>query len=483
MPREGMSAFHGQKVTWRACPADEVPDSVPDSLRFECAAVEVPLDYSRPDGKTIKIALNRLAATDSKKRIGSLLTNPGGPGASGLDYLYGSGADFSPGVRARYDIVGMDPRGVGESSEVHCQTRREQADLERKTGAESPAFGKALAEVCKKRAGDLLPVVGTDNAARDLDVVRAALGDDKLNFYGVSYGTLLGQFYADQFPTRTGRMVLDSVVDPTVWPGDSATEAVAFETALKVFVQSCVDRENCPMGSSRSAALKKIDDLVTQLNAKPLQANGNEPITGLSVVGMLMSAMFHEEQWPQLAQNLGAAFRGDMAPLTELLRDEPAAEGDQQWVSQSNNAVRCLHLRPDQRTAQAVAEANEELSKVAPVFADIFVVVRNACVYWPAKSLPNAGRALETEGAPEILLVQNSFDAATPAQWARSVEGQLAKARLVVNVSGGHGFYTMGSCTRNAVDDYLIKGTLPPRGKTCHDRARGIAGPSTTPSD
>ncbi|MEV8535819.1 alpha/beta fold hydrolase [Streptomyces sp. NPDC051211] len=238
-PRSDLRPFHEQKIVWRACPADEVPDEVAGFLRFECAVVKVPLDYSRPDGKTIDIAVNRLPASDKKQRIGSLLTNPGGPGSPGLGFLYNFAADgFTPQLRARYDIIGMDPRGVGKSREVRCQTQKEQAALQQKVGEDFQAFGKALAAACTKRAGDLLPFVGTDNAARDLDVVRAVLGDNKLNFYGVSYGTLLGQFYAEQFPAKTGRMVLDSVVDPTVWPGDTTVESVAFETSLKVFVQS-----------------------------------------------------------------------------------------------------------------------------------------------------------------------------------------------------------------------------------------------------
>lgn len=481
-PRAELDDFYEQKADWRPCSTDSLPYQESKSVRFECAKIEVPLDYSRPSGKKIKVAVNRLVASDKNRRIGSLLTNPGGPGSSGLDFLYLSGAGLTD-LRERYDIVGMDPRGVGKSHEIHCMTRRDLAAEEKKAHGDAEALGEAMAAACKRRSGELLSFVGTDNVARDLDVVRGVLGDKRLNFYGASYGTLLGQFYAHQFPKRTGRMVLDSVVDPTVWPGDSAGEAVAYETALKVFVQSCIDRKKCRMGSQRGNVLKKIDDLITKLDRNPWQGPGKDTVTGLSLVGGLIVAMKREEQWSQLQEAFGAAFKGDMKPLVEIVQPDALAteadsresgEDDRSWDDQSGNAVRCLHLRPDQRTHKAANEAVAEVAAVAPVFREFLSVTRHACVHWPAESMPDAGRALRAEGAPEILLVQNSFDAATPVQWARSVEGQLDKARLVTNVAGGHGFYGMGECTKKVVDGYLLDGTLPARGKTCHDRAPGI---------
>lgn len=478
--RADLSTFYEQKIAWRPCPAKDVPDEVPKGLRFECATLRVPLDYSRPDGRSIGIALNRLPASGSK-RAGSLLTNPGGPGASGLTYVYSSAADFSPAVRARYDIVGMDPRGVSKSSPVRCLTEQEDAQLSKKLGDDLPAWARAFSRACAKRSGGLLPFVGTDNAARDLDVVRAVLGDENLNYYGVSYGTLLGQFYAQQFPRRTGRMVLDSVVDPTVWPGDTAAESTAFDTALGVFVQTCLDGPDCPMGRDRAAVTKKIDDLITRLNEQPVKTPGGERLTGQDLSNTLNQAMFNEELWPPLQKVLTAAFQGNTAPLVDYIRltQEGGSGGDGSDAG-GGFAVRCLHLRRDQRTPQAVNEIATEVNEAAPVFGTAMLLGRYVCTDWPADSLPGAGRALTAKGAREILLVQNSFDAATPAQWARSVEGQLDKARLVTNASGGHGFYTKGPCTRKVVDDYLLRGVLPARGTVCHDRAPGLPTPNTT---
>ncbi|MET9947572.1 alpha/beta hydrolase [Streptomyces sp. NPDC006341] len=470
--RTDLSAFYEQEVTWRACPAQEVPADAPKG--FQCATVRVPLDYSRPGGRSISVAVNRLPAADKARRVGSLLTNPGGPGGSGLAYVYDSATDFSPAVRARYDIVGMDPRGVGKSSPVRCLTEEEGARLGKTAGSDVRALGQGHAKGCAARAGDLLPFVGTDNAARDLDVVRAVLGDEKLTYYGVSYGTLLGQFYAEQFPSRTGRMVLDSIVDPTVWPGDTAAESAAFDTALGVFVQACLDRGNCAMGRGRAEVTKKIDDLITRLNQQPLKTADGAPVTGWDLASGLNQTLFAEERWVPAQQALGAAFQGDTAPLAAYLH-LVVGDGSQGASGLGGDlAVRCLHLRTEQRTPEAAEEMAAEVDKTAPFFGPMMMFGRYACTDWPAKPLPNAGRALKAEGAPEILLVQNSFDAATPAQWARSVEGQLDRARLITNTSGGHGFYTQGPCTRKAVDDYLLGGAMPARGTVCHDRAAGI---------
>ncbi|MGW0364532.1 alpha/beta hydrolase [Streptomyces sp. NPDC002990] len=478
--RMDLRTFYEQDVTWRACPAGDVPADAPKGL--QCATVRVPLDYSRPGGRMIEVAVNRLPATEPGRRVGSLLTNPGGPGGSGLGYVYDSATEFSPAVRARYDIVGMDPRGVGKSSPVRCLTAQEEARLDKAADADVRTIGRGYAKACAAQAGDLLPFVGTDSVARDLDVVRAVLGDEKLAYYGLSYGTLLGQFYAQQFPGRTGRMVLDSVVDPSVWPADTAAEGAAFDTALGVFVQSCLDSGDCPMGGGRAEVTKRIDDLITRLNQQPVKAADGAVITGWDLAGGLNQTLFAEELWVAAQEALGAAFQGDTTPLAAYLR---LITGDATGASSDMGggfAVRCLHLRADQRTASAVEETADEVDKAAPVFGRMMMIGRYACTDWPAKPLPNAGRALKAEGAPEILLVQNSFDAATPAQWARSVEGQLDRARLITNASGGHGFYTKGPCTRKAVDDYLLNGTLPAHGTVCHDRAPGITTTSPSPS-
>lgn len=439
-------------------------------------ASPVPVDYSNPRGQSIDIALNRLPASDRRQRIGALLTNPGGPGESGLKFAFQAREYFTPKLRERYDIVGMDPRGVGRSRPIACLT---PAEAEKAQSGGETRMINALVDACKARAGGFLPFAGTDNTAREMDVVRAALGEKKLNYYGVSYGTLLGQLYAEQFPRRTGRMVLDSVADPTQWPGDSAAQALAFETALRVFVDSCLTRGNCALGSNRDAIVKRIDDLTTRLDATPLTVDADTAITGQEVTQFLREAMYKEEAWPGAEKVFAALFHGDGRPLAAHNQAPEQGQGPTGGAESdgAGAAIMCLHLTPEQRTQAASREAAEEARRVAPVFGPSVAAQRELCRQWPAASLPNAGRALRATGAPEILLVHNTYDAATPVAWARSVEGQLNRARLMTNTSGGHGFYTMGPCTKTTVDTHLLTGAMPSKGTVCHDRAPGVADP------
>lgn len=387
---------------------------------------------------------------------------------------------LSPELRARYDIIGMDPRGVGKSTPVRCMSARQATRLLHQQKNLTKA-AEANAKVCGQKSGHLLPFVGTDNVARDLDVVRAVLDDDKLNYLGFSYGTVIGQFYAQLHPRRVGRMVLDSVVNPALWPADAAGQAVAFETALGVFVQSCIDRGNCPMGPRRGEAIEKIDALVERVRAKPLATGtrGEPPLTSSALLQILSGAMYREDTWPALAKALAAAFDDDIAPLAAFAGNSRGDGDDDPDNDETGgpSAVRCLHLRPEQRTPEALDNAIAEAGQDAPIFGESAEDDR-VCAVWPAPSMPWAGRAMTAAGAPEILLVNNRYDASTPISWARSVDGQLASATLVTNTSGGHIFYPKGPCTRQVVDDYLLRGKTPPKNKTCHDRAPGITPPA-----
>ncbi|NGN67636.1 alpha/beta hydrolase [Streptomyces sp. A7024] len=471
---DDLARFHDQKVDWKPCPAADVPQPQQDQdepPEFECASVTVPLDYDRPDGKRIELALNRLPATDRDHRLGPLLTNPGGPGESGLEYVYQTAPDqLSSKLRARYDIIGMDPRGVGRSSPVRCMTYREYSRLQQRE-TDPAKVAEAFARSCEKKSGDLLPFVGSDNAARDLDVVRAALGADKLDYLGFSYGTELGQFYAEQFPRRVGRMALDSVVNPTT-ARDYAARAVAFETALGVFVQSCLDKGHCPMGSRRAAVLAKIDGLVDRARSKPLATGrGTPPVGAETLVQGIYQAMYQEGAWPALSKALAAAFAGDGRPLGAFLEAGDGSPDPDEDAVGGNSAVDCIQHRPEDRTPEAVRESIAEAGRDAPLFGREFAAGAIwRCAKWPAPSIPLAGRALTAEGAPEILLVNNRNDPATPVSGARGVEGQLADATLVTNDSGGHLFYPKGRCTQQVVDDFLLRGKLPAGNKTCHDR-------------
>ena len=503
----GLRQYYDQKPDWAPCaPGDSAAPSDDPKAGFECAKIKVPLDYSQPDGETIELAVNRLPATDGSQRIGSLLTNPGGPGGSGLDFAYGAKDFFTQEIRDRYDVVGMDPRGVGESSPVLCEITKQMAEAAERS--EDPeAASKLFVDGCETKSGKLLDEVGTDNTARDLDVVRGVLGDPKLNYMGISYGTVLGQFYADMFPAHVGRMVLDSVANPNGWPADPTAQAQGFETGFQVLVQTCVQRPDCPMGKTKREVMDKFGDLMDHLKKSPEPAKGDIPrVTAEETLGVLSQASYSEAAWPGAEQALALAFKGDGTGIRAMSgadsggepddsddQGDPGESGDPSDPASPSDepdesieadgsfqAIMCRHIPPDERTPQAAEEGGKEAVTVAPFFGEFVKSTLMNCAEWPAPSLDNAGRAIRADGTPTILLVANTNDAATPIAWARGVNGQLADSVLVTNTSGGHGFYPMGACTHKVVDDFLLDDRLPGV-RTCHDRNPALVpGPSAS---
>jgi len=484
----GLQKFYDEKLRWGACPpqaalasgaATDEATAAQAVAGFQCTTLTVPLDYARPDGTTIKLVMNRLPATDQKQRIGPLLTNPGGPGGSGLGFAFGAKTFFSPGLRARYDIVGLDPRGVGLSSPVNCNATSQQQQQ-----SNALAAATVLAQACQKTSGKIIPYVGTDNAARDMDIARAALGESKLDYYGVSYGTLLGQVYAQEFPKNVGRMVLDSVVNPTA-AADPTAQVVSFETTFQVLVQGCLDRGNCPLGSSRNEVQARFDNLLSRLQSSPLpNGPGNPPITDTSLISYVQQNLYNEKQWPSIEATLAALFRNSATTTpngaqggSRALRSA-AGSGESE---DSFTAIDCLTFPADQRTVPAAMQAAQQAKAVAPHFWTVVEHEWLDCAKWPVASPSGAGRAISAPGTPPILLVTNTYDPATPASWARAVHGQLANSMLVTNTAGGHGFYPMGSCTHQVVDNFLISGRKPASGTACHDGNPILAPPSSGP--
>jgi pimeloyl-ACP methyl ester carboxylesterase len=478
----GLERFYDQKLDWVACPpevalasgvADNAAQAQAAVAGFQCTTLTVPLDYARPDGATIKLAMNRLPATDKADRIGALLTNPGGPGGSGLGFAFGARSFFTARLRARYDIVGLDPRGVGLSSPVECKmTAQEQH--------ETTPLGQAaaLAQACERTSGKILPYVGTDNAARDLDIARAALGEPKLDYYGASYGTLLGQVYAQMFPHNVGHMVLDSIVNPT-GAGDPTAQALSFETTFGVLIESCIEGADCPMGSSKNAVLTRFDGLLGRLKTAPVPLGaGRPPLTAPGVINFVQENLYSEQKWPAIEGILGLIFSEVPTSANGASQSTPAhasviasavdASGNEE-ASGSFLAIDCLTVPADQRTVPAAVRAGQEADTVAPHFGPVAAEQWLQCAKWPVPSPSTAGRAISAAGTPTILLVNNSYDPATPLSWATAVQGQLANSVLVTNTAGGHGFYPMGACTHNVVDTFLISGSKPAPGTACHD--------------
>jgi pimeloyl-ACP methyl ester carboxylesterase len=475
----GLQRFYDQKLQWESCPGQWAIDSGVAKTAaqaaevvagFQCAWLTVPLNYQNPGGPTIRLAMNRLRAADPAARIGPLLTNPGGPGGSGVGFGFGAKSYFTAQVRARYDIVGMDPRGVGLSSPVNCMlTVQEQAETNLLTAA------KDVAQACERSAGTLIPHVGTDSAARDLDIARAVLGEAKLDYYGVSYGTLLGLTYAKLFPHNVGRMVLDSVDSPTS-ENNPVTQATGFETTFMFMVSSCVNRGGCPMGATQSAAVANYDALISQLQSSPLPDPSGGTLTGDDVTGIVSHALYTERAWPALWTILGALINGsrDLTNVGALA----AALGGQTGGDQSFPAIFCLTIPQGQRTVAAAQQAGRLALAAAPRFGGFVESARDTCALWPVSSPADAGQPISAPGTPTILLVNNVYDPATPLVWAQQVHADLADSVLVTNVAGGHGFYGLGACTNGVVDNFLISFSKPVAGTTCHDRNPLVASPT-----
>jgi pimeloyl-ACP methyl ester carboxylesterase len=464
---QSLTRFYTQKPTWKGCRGG-----------FECARLDVPLDYGDPGGKTIAISVNRRPAGSTSKKLGALFVNPGGPGASGLDYARAGSGIVNNAVLQRFDLVGFDPRGVGESTPVTCLDDKETDTYLAVDGSPDTAteeqraidLAKNFGQRCAERSGDLLGHVSTVEAARDLDILRAVLGDEKLNLLGKSYGTYLGATYADLFPDRVGRLVLDGALDPELTsPALNKGQALGFERALTAFVDDCVSRARCPLPGGRAKALAAVDRLLNDIDRRPLDAARGRPLTqGLAMIG-LAYGLYDKRFWPGLRQGLADAMQGDGSVLLLLADFYAHRSGSGRYPSNAiaaQYAVNCLD-RAEENKISAVRATADQLDKAAPIFGAYLAWSSLPCGFWP---VPATGRphAVRAEGAAPIVVVGTTRDPATPYAWAVSLAKQLASGRLLTFVGDGHTAYHHGNrCIDQAVDRFFIEGKLPAEGTRC----------------
>ncbi|MEV5735449.1 alpha/beta hydrolase [Streptomyces sp. NPDC052292] len=469
-----LAPYYDQHLSWRACGVAE----------FQCATMKAPLDYANPGAGDVKLAVARKAAT-GKDRLGSLLVNPGGPGGSAVSYLQQyAGIGYPAEIRAMYDMVAMDPRGVARSEPVECLDGRQMdtftetdttPDDQRETNELVGQFRK-FAESCGAHSARLLRHVSTIDAARDMDILRAVLGDPKLNYVGASYGTLLGATYAGLFPDRVGRLVLDGAVDPSL---DSLRvnldQTAGFETAFQAFAKDCVRRSDCPLGGKGTTPAQVGDRLKAffrELDAHPIptgDASGRKLGESLATIGVI-AAMYDQASWGQLRQALTSAMRKDDGAGLLALSDsyyERNAKGQYSNLMMANAAVNCLDLPPAFTSPQQVEKDLPEFEKASPVFGAGLAWASLNCAYWPVKATGEPHR-IEAKGAAPIVVVGTTRDPATPYRWAQSLARQLSSGRLLTFVGDGHTAYGRGSaCIDSAINAYLLDGTPPPVGKRC----------------
>ncbi|WP_254076632.1 alpha/beta hydrolase [Streptomyces pacificus] len=479
--RADLRAFYHQKPQWKPCGQEE------------CATLKVPMDYTAPNnGKTFTLPLIRAAATDTARRSGSLVVNPGGPGESGVALLQDGGVQsFSKRIRARFDIVGFDPRGVaGSKPAVDCGPE-EEAEVDDAvpqplypTTAEQRRAALADAEsavaACRRHSGPILPYVGTADAARDMDVLRAALGDSKLSYLGWSYGTLLGTVYGELFPRRVRAMVLDGAIDPSLnWVERARSQAVGFRTAVDDYAEYCADvvGDACPADTPEGIH-ELLDGLYAQTEQEPLPVDdGESDLDTAALHSAIVTSMYTpEEQWEDLSRALSEAAGGDGTRLDRIAAgEEGAGEGeaqeDEREESHPDNsdvaitAVDCLDI-PHPKDPQAYWKALDQAHQAEGDFGAESVIAELGCKGWPHRG-PGPHR-VSADGLPSVLVVGTTGDPSTPYHEAQSLARQLPKGMLLTFEAMGHTAYGRGSsCVDKAVDSYLIHLKPVKAGATC----------------
>ncbi|WP_232323889.1 alpha/beta hydrolase [Catenuloplanes japonicus] len=468
-------------LAWRNCadiPQDLFGQKAP-RMRYECAEITVPKDWNNPgNGATFSLALMRVRSGQQKNRIGSLLINPGGPGGSGIDtaaYLsFGPQVQGLPSeVLERFDLVGFDPRGVSRSSPVKCISDK---DLDASYGSEPDpatqaefdelvALNKRIGDACGAKYGAELPLFSTEQAARDIDAIRAALGDEKLTYLGYSYGTLLGATYAQLFPQNIRAMVLDGAVDPQQgMVAGSESQAKGFERAFDNFSAWCARTPaQCPIGPDARGALTELLD---KARATPLTGSDGREATAGWIFYSAVAALYTELYWPQLGKALGALRDGEPDEMFELA-DTYTSRTDRGTYDNQADALLAVNCADSDETVapEQIRALQLEWEKTYPLFGAPLAMGMLGCAFWPgAKDPYPTGPAT---GAPTIVVVGTVGDPATPYEQTAVLANMLGTGQVLTWEGEGHTAYPNTQCITRAVDGYLIDLTAPERDLRC----------------
>ena len=463
---EGLERFYTQDLEWDDCE------------QAKCTSIEVPLEYEKPEGKTLSLRVHVLPSSGDGGR--SLFFNPGGPGAAAIPYADHMASQFGHVVRARYDLVFVDPRGVGESSPLDCLSDRDldaalASDPTPDDAAEIASYRTSSVDFgagCRQKSGDLAAHVSTEEAARDFDIVRGLLGATAFNLFGASYGSQLGATYATLFPANVGRMVLDGGVDISLTgPELVLGQSEGFGRALRAYIEDCVRAKDCPLGRNVAGAEGKLSDLLEAADAAPLRAGETRRLTeGLMEIGLFFP-LYAEDLWPQLTGALKSAFNGDGSGLLRLsdLYTERLADGN--YASnflEALPAVNCLDF-DDRGTPEDVEKALPRFERVNPVFARSDAWGMLGCADWPIKAT-HPQEDVDATGSKPIIVLGTTRDPATPYEWSEALVDQLRTGVLVTREGDGHTAYGAGNrCIDDVVNSYLVDGKVPKDGTTCKE--------------
>ena len=454
-PGQGLQRYLGQTIRWSDC-----------GKGLQCASVLAPLDYAEPDREAITLAVAKRPASAGPP-AGSLFINPGGPGGSGTEYV----GFFEEKGLERFDVVGWDPRGTGSSTPVRCANGKAMdaytsVDISPDDAQEQRALIDAQIDFgrgCLKRSGELLEHISTTETVRDLDLLRHLVGDEKLTYFGSSYGTKIGALYAQLYPRTVGRLVLDGAVNIT--DSKDVSQLDGFERALGNFATWCAAK-SCKLGDTKAEVERTISDLLTRLDTKPING-GRAPLTQqLAVTGVLSVLYENEDGWKYLRQGLELAAFDDDGRYLMYFADQYNQRGKGGVYGQlqfSFPAIRCLDSQ-DVSVAKAEREGAEEATR-APTLGP-FAGADLVCPLWPVAPAPKEP-TIRGRGAAPILVVGTTGDPATPYEYAERMADQLESGHLLTLKGEGHLGYGQSPCVRRYVQAYLLDGHVPADGTRC----------------
>lgn len=468
-----LATYYQQELTWGGC------SEVRGNSDLECADLTVPVDYDNPDGETTTVVLARLVSTADAPQ-GSLILNPGGPGGSGVDLLQSAPLFLDSAVQENYNVVSFDPRGVFRSQGITCL---DDAELDR--WRENSPFGGIkdsiddireeygdVGEACAQNSGELLGHMNTDSVARDMDIMRGVLGDERTHYLGFSYGTQIGSAYASMFPDRVGRFVLDGAVDPSLNNHEVAlAQARGFDASLREFVRDCVENNSeCFTDGSVDEGLEEVQRILDHTTKEDVTADDGRRVSTVSAAEGVLTPLYSTTQYSALNQALRDAQDGDYTALLLNSDQNHGRSADGTYRGNSTfafSAVTCVDF--DSRTVsdEQMEADHKELVEAAPVFGKYLGYTDAACQQWPVDPVDSPEPA-SYSGSNEILVVGTLHDPATPYAWAESLTEQLGQARLLTYDGWDHVAYTSGdACVIDAVNTYLIDGDLPPDDQIC----------------
>jgi pimeloyl-ACP methyl ester carboxylesterase len=454
-----LSGYYAQEINWQSCNQD-----------FQCATLAVPIDYKKLSTGTFEIALLKYEARTSKK-LGSLIVNPGGPGGSGVDYAYAAEYIFSPAILDRYDIVGFDPRGVSRSAPIRCLNDKE---LDANNNSDSKPDNekeflqtlndtKKYVQICKDKNKHLTSY-STANVARDMDILREALGDKQLNYMGKSYGTYLGTLYAQFFPDKVGRVVLDGAVDPTISNFEqSLTQAVGFDHAFSSFAKDCSKRANCPLPADEATAIAEMQRLFDIAAKKPLPTKGsNQPLSETMMVLGTASAMYDSSTgWPKLRKAIAQAQIGYGDEFLKLADEYTGRQSDGSYPNNefdSGAVIDCLDV-DEPRTVAKIKRDAKVFAEQAPLFGPYLAYGGLTCKYF---GQPQEESTAPTKTTNPIIVIGTTGDPATPYEWAQGLNKLITNSVLVSLTGEGHTGQGQGNaCVDDQIDDFYLTGKVP----------------------